>query len=94
MIDTEGHSCVQVLVWRPAELLNGRMAMIGFTLGALTQLRTGQTVWAQLNSAPFAYLAAYGMVVLASLVNECAFANLASDCFCEGLIVAVLASWY
>ena len=53
-----------------AEILNGRMAMIGFTLGALTQLRTGQTVWAQLNGAPFAYLAAYGMVVLASLVNE------------------------
>lgn len=48
--------------------------MIGFTLGALTQLRTGQTVWAQLNSAPFAYLAAYGMVVLASLANECAAA--------------------
>jgi hypothetical protein len=65
---------LQVLVWRPAELLNGRMAMIGFTLGALTQLRTGQTVWAQLNSAPFAYLAAYGMVVLASLANECASA--------------------
>ena len=63
-------NAVQVTLWRPAEILNGRMAMIGFTLGALTSLRTGQTVWAQLNNAPFAYLAAYGMVVLASLVNE------------------------
>ncbi|CAL8471775.1 g11317 [Coccomyxa elongata] len=34
----------QVLVWRPAELLNGRLAMIGFFLGAITQSRTGISV--------------------------------------------------
>lgn len=60
----------QVLVWRPAELLNGRLAMIGFFLGAITQARTGISVWGQLNAFPFAYLFAYGLVITASLLNQ------------------------
>ncbi|EIE21735.1 hypothetical protein COCSUDRAFT_56188 [Coccomyxa subellipsoidea C-169] len=60
----------QVLVWRPAELLNGRLAMIGFTLGAITQARTGISVWGQLNALPFAYLLAYGLVVTGGLLNQ------------------------
>ena len=46
------------------------VAVIGFFLGFTTQLRTGQTVWAQLNAFPAAYLVAYGMVVLGSILNE------------------------
>jgi len=60
----------QRLIWGPAELLNGRMAMVGFTLGFLTQLRTGVSVWGQLNAFPFAYLWAYGLVVIGSLLNQ------------------------
>ena len=46
------------------------IAVIGFFLGSVTQMRTGQTVWAQLNAFPAAYLVAYGMVVLGSILNE------------------------
>ncbi|CAL5222884.1 g5312 [Coccomyxa viridis] len=60
----------QRLIWGPAEILNGRMAMIGFTLGFITQLRTGVSVWGQLNAFPFAYLWAYGLVVIGSLLNQ------------------------
>lgn len=45
-------------------------AVIGFTLGFLTQLRTGVSVWGQLNAFPFAYLWAYGLVVIGSLLNQ------------------------
>ena len=45
-------------------------AVIGFTLGFLTQLRTGVSVWGQLNAFPFAYLWAYGLVIIGSLLNQ------------------------
>ena len=47
-----------------------RCAVVGFTLGFLTQLRTGVSVWGQLNAFPFAYLWAYGLVVIGSLLNQ------------------------
>lgn len=45
-------STVQVLLWRPAEILNGRMAMLGFTIGVGNQLFTHQSVWQQLYFNP------------------------------------------
>jgi hypothetical protein len=39
-------------------------------LGALVQSRTGLSVWSQLNAFPFAYLAAYGLVVTAGVLNS------------------------
>lgn len=38
-------------------------------MGSLIQARTGVSVWGQLNAFPFAYLAAYGLVVTAGLLN-------------------------
>ncbi len=49
---------------------SGCCAVIGFTLGFITQLRTGVSVWGQLNAFPFAYLWAYGLVVIGSLLNQ------------------------
>lgn len=43
---------MQVLLWRPAEILNGRMAMLGFTIGVGNQLFTHQSVWQQLYFNP------------------------------------------
>jgi hypothetical protein len=61
----------QVLLWRPAELLNGRMAMIGFTAGAFRQALYGETVWRQVASTGgFAYLFAYGVILLAGVLNR------------------------
>jgi len=60
----------QVLLWQPAELLNGRMAMIGFTAAVLNEYLTGRSVWQQLNYAPFAYLSAYTLVVLGAVLNR------------------------
>lgn len=48
----------------------GCCAVVGFTLGFITQLRTGVSVWGQLNAFPFAYLWAYGLVVIGSLLNQ------------------------
>ena len=63
--------CAQVMIWRPAELLNGRMAMLGFVAGVGCELITGASVWQQLNYAPYAYLAAYLLNVAAAAVNRC-----------------------
>lgn len=41
--------------------------------GVGRELLTGETIWAQLNRNPFAYLLAYGIVVGASLINRCDF---------------------
>lgn len=70
--------CAQVLLWRPAEILNGRMAMIGIVAGLAAQLRTGASVWQQQYYAPYAYLAAYILVVIGAVLNKCAPA--AWDC--------------
>ena len=52
------------------KLMSLHYAVVGFTLGFLTQLRTGVSVWGQLNAFPFAYLWAYGLVVIGSLLNQ------------------------
>ena len=43
---------MQVLLWRPAELLNGRLAMIGFTAAIANEAITGASLWQQLYFAP------------------------------------------
>lgn len=60
----------QVLLWRPAELLNGRLAMIGFTAAVANEAITGASLWQQLYFAPYAYLSAYLLVVAASQLNK------------------------
>lgn len=61
---------LQVLLWRPAELLNGRMAMIGFTAAIANEAITGASLWQQLYFAPYAYLSAYLLVVAAAQLNR------------------------
>ena len=61
---------LQVLLWRPAELLNGRMAMIGFTAAIANEAITGASLWQQLYFAPYAYLSAYLLVVTAAQLNR------------------------
>ncbi|KAL0025367.1 hypothetical protein WJX79_001293 [Trebouxia sp. C0005] len=60
----------QVLLWRPAELLNGRLAMIGFTAALANEAITGASLWQQLYFAPYAYLSAYLLVVVAAQLNR------------------------
>lgn len=60
----------QVLLWRPAELLNGRLAMIGFTAALANEAITGASLWQQLYFAPYAYLSAYLLVVAAAQLNK------------------------
>ncbi|KAL3136586.1 hypothetical protein ABBQ38_005832 [Trebouxia sp. C0009 RCD-2024] len=60
----------QVLLWRPAELLNGRLAMIGFTAALANEAVTGASLWQQLYFAPYAYLSAYLLVVAAAQLNK------------------------
>lgn len=60
----------QVLLWRPAELLNGRLAMIGFTAAVANEAITGASLWQQLYYAPYAYLTAYLLVVVAAQLNR------------------------
>ncbi|KAK9817547.1 hypothetical protein WJX74_003711 [Apatococcus lobatus] len=60
----------QVLLWRPAEILNGRMAMLGFTIGVGNQLFTHQSIWQQLYFNPYAYFFAYLLVTLGSVLNR------------------------
>lgn len=60
----------QVLLWRPAELLNGRLAMIGFTAAIANEAITGASLWQQLYFAPYAYLSAYLLVVAAAQLNR------------------------
>jgi len=62
----------QTLIWRPAELLNGRMAMVGFSAALINEAITGQTLWRQLAAAPFAYLAAYSLVIVGAVLNRAA----------------------
>ncbi|KAK9825834.1 hypothetical protein WJX81_000685 [Elliptochloris bilobata] len=62
----------QTLIWRPAELLNGRMAMVGFSAAIINEAITGQTLWRQLALAPFAYLTAYSLVIVGALLNRAA----------------------
>lgn len=61
---------MQVLLWRPAELLNGRLAMIGFTAAIANEAVTGASLWQQLYYAPYAYLSAYLLVVAAAQLNR------------------------
>lgn len=61
---------MQVLLWRPAELLNGRLAMIGFTAAIANEAITGASLWQQLYFAPYAYLSAYLLVVAAAQLNR------------------------
>ena len=61
---------MQVLLWRPAELLNGRLAMIGFTAAVANEAITGASLWQQLYYAPYAYLSAYLLVVIAAQLNR------------------------
>lgn len=61
---------MQVLLWRPAELLNGRMAMIGFVAALGNEALTGASLWQQLYFAPYAYFFAYFLVVVASQLNR------------------------
>ena len=61
---------LQVLLWRPAELLNGRLAMIGFTAAVANEAITGASLWQQLYYAPYAYLSAYLLVVVAAQLNK------------------------
>lgn len=61
---------LQVLLWRPAELLNGRLAMIGFTAAIANEAITGASLWQQLYFAPYAYLSAYLLVVAAAQLNR------------------------
>jgi len=60
----------QVLLWRPAELLNGRLAMIGFTAALANEAITGASLWQQLYFAPYAYLSAYLLVVAGAQLNR------------------------
>ena len=59
-----------MLLWRPAELLNGRLAMIGFTAALANEAITGASLWQQLYFAPYAYLSAYLLVVAAAQLNR------------------------
>jgi hypothetical protein len=65
-----GAGCLQDAVHPLTDLWSWSCAVVGFTLGFLTQLRTGVSVWGQLNAFPFAYLWAYGLVVIGSLLNQ------------------------
>lgn len=61
---------MQVLLWRPAELLNGRMAMIGFVAALSNEALTGASLWQQLYFAPYAYFFAYFLVAVAAQLNK------------------------
>lgn len=60
----------QVLLWRPAELLNGRMAMLGFVAAVGCQALTGASIWVQQAVAPYSFLFAYLVVIGAAQLNK------------------------
>ena len=76
------------------ELMSLHCAVVGFTLGFLTQLRTGVSVWGQLNAFPFAYLWAYGLVVIGSLLNQYAPRTFSLCCVLSAADCAGMSSRY
>lgn len=64
------NNVLQVLLWRPAELLNGRLAMLGFVAAVANEAVTGASLWQQLYYAPYAFFSAYTLVVIAAQLNR------------------------
>ncbi|KXZ56637.1 hypothetical protein GPECTOR_1g574 [Gonium pectorale] len=61
---------VQLALWRPAELLNGRMALIGLTAGLAKEAAGGPGLLAQAAAQPLSMPAAFALVVLLTAFHK------------------------
>jgi hypothetical protein len=50
------------------ELVNGRLAMLGFVAALGAEVASGEAVWAQLQEAPGAILITFATIAIASLI--------------------------
>ncbi|GLC51415.1 hypothetical protein PLESTB_000499800 [Pleodorina starrii] len=60
----------QTSLWRPAELLNGRMALLGLTAGLYQEATAGTTLVQQATRHPLSIPSAFALVVLLTAVHR------------------------
>jgi hypothetical protein len=63
-------SDLQAALWRPVELLNGRLALLGVTAGLLHEATSGSTLAEQVLRHPLSVPSAFALVVLLTAVHR------------------------